>query len=313
MGGIGRVAHILNQMGYGSFYVDQMVDNQIFNDDVLIDVISQFTDPFDALRVMSTNRQYSRYLDDPEFGRDLIQRKFGVDYRGNDVRSVYIALSYGLDTKFKDMNPKYHWYAYLYYFSGAVFDARFMAIGENAPEYVDMEDQDEIDREINRNLMNVRDYSRMPEDVIFDITRRVNRGETLIIFTDGPVWILLGNFEDIEPHTLFSVSNPLDIEIWELTESINMPVTVGGEVVEGISVKKFLIAQLAPTMIENLNIDTNVESIWEGTFYGTNIRRFIRDKIGEANDAGADEILDELTMILEANDELNRNVNGESL
>lgn len=247
--------------------------------DVVVNVVLQFSDPFDMIRILQVNSTYARFLQDDGFWRSLIQRKFGIAYDGSNPKDVYIGLFYGPDMLIKNMNPKYHWIAYLIYFSGDVFNGSFRII----PQFGEFGFTEELDRDIEHlKLLGLSDNEA---DMIHD---NMKHGERSLFFFNNVIGvppIYIGIARKVEIGTYFSLRDPVDIPLGEM-------------IPEGMEVSvQSLLEAIDPRWLQMLEF-TEVESIWSDDEIPEKIEDFAATKIQEASEFGARETVNEMLTIL---------------
>lgn len=252
------------------------------NSDIVLDVVLKFSDPFDMMNVLRSNRIYSQYINDDTFWHEAYQRRYGSRYQGNDPRSAFIAGFFGQHTKIKNMNPKYHWLAYLMFFSGDIFLSEFDVINTN-------------DVDINMRNSSIREYvavrySYVPEELYPRIIQDLELGYNPVLkFEQDGNHTYIGTLQNLDPYVLFSLRDPLDIELWLFGESMDV-----------VNFEN-IISQLDPHVINALGF--NIPSIWEPLdIFPASISDFINIKVQEAINTNVRETISELVQILKAVD-----------
>lgn len=250
------------------------------NEDVILDVVLSFSDPFDMIRVLQVNKAFSHYISNDEFWRDMIRRRFDIDYQGQDPREMYIGLFYDLNTtKFTELNPSYHWIMYLLFFSGDMFNISFIIIN---PDLHMSSNGDGEDSDI--------DFLDLPPDILHIVERNAVNGKRSILDKVEETWIYLGMFDDVDVSTLLALHNPLDTELWMITE--------GHPDTDHLTISDVL-DQIEPQWLSLLGYGS-IKSIWEDTEWPESIRAFVDAKINEANGFGVEDTLNNFVMILNA-------------
>jgi hypothetical protein len=177
--------------------------------------------------------------------------------------------------KVRNIDAKYHWIAYLLYFSGGWFDTTFLTVNDG--ESLIREDSDLSLPEANERAIGLMEEYDASISDIKKVSEDIKKGHISVLLSKD--YRYLGRQHDIHPQVLINASDPLNMPLEEIAGCSDTDILSVNDIVENFQQEYIDALGLEGTSIWNI-----------GNTYSPSVNEFIHSKIQEGITSPKDDI-----------------------